>query len=761
MSRCYRECAASLSRRVLFVFFGVCLSLLQPNSLRAQEVSRQGVSARAVATPHLSIKATASATCSAPDTYTTLRSFDPEAPQYVITIDRAMPIDSGFVFGTNHYFDSAKATAFSLPPGTARARLESVNVWFAYKNTALWSEQYDLHYSLQIYGGTLEGGPAAEPLYEQKHALIDVKADNDFTTPSEATTHELWDPIEVGPVFFVAVDFGDYPADAMDRLAISSSPHLGRRVPEVFERLYEGGWYNVSDMWFGDGNQPGTNGWQLWMEATVAIESAYNGTTCLQGDILDAEGVEDYDRFGRSIAASEDYLVVGSTGTRLAGASDTEVGNLRFFVRNGSSWYQQVRLEASDQLYGEGFGSAVALSGDYAVAGAPNKGVHNVMDGAGAAYVFARTGATWKEQVRLTASDATQEDRFGASVAISGNFIAVGATGRNEPGAPDAGAVYVFERTGGPVTPWTQQAVLVPNDPRPEAGFGHAIALDGDVLVVGAPGWDHNGTRGAGAAYVFTRQNGSWVQTARLTAFDPSEYSLFGASVSVSGDHLVVGAPGADAAYVFMREGASWIHTAKIVPSEKQNVWVPDEFGASVAISDDRVLVGAPGAGVAYLFTNSGTGWEESFKLTAGLETLDFGRNVSLNRSFAFVADPDFEATMFDPYTGAVYVYALSGSPVSVEHVDDVPDQSFEIEGPYPNPFDAETRFTLQLDRSQTVSIEVFDLTGRRVAELHRGALAAGSHTFTFRAESLPAGVYLVRVTGEQFSTTRSVFHLK
>lgn len=744
----------------MIALFGVCCALLHPYTLHAQEISRQGVYTRAVAapTPLLSVKAAASATCSTPDTYTTIRNFDPQELPSVYTVDRAMPIDSGFVFGTNHYFDPAKATAFSLPVGTTHARLENVNIWFAYKNTALWTEQYDLYYTLQIFDGTLEGGPAGEPLHEQRHALIDVKADNDFNTPSESTSHELTDPVEVGAVFFVSVDFGDYPDDAMDRLAIASSTPLDRRVPEVWEKQYDGVWYNVSDTWFDDKE---VNGWQLWMEASLAVESEYTGTTCLQGVVLEAPGVEDYDRFGRSLAASGDYLVVGSTGTQLAGASDTEVGNLRFFVRNGANWYEQVGLEASDQLYGEGFGSAVALSGDYAVAGAPNKGVHNVMDGAGAAYVFTRTGATWKEQVRLTAGDASQDDRFGAAVAIDGDLLAAGATGRNETGAPDAGAVYVFERSGGPVAPWTEQALLVPNDSQPEAGFGAAIAVNGDHLLIGAPFRDQNGTRDAGAAYVFARENGSWVQSALLMAADPGENGLFGASVALSEDYLVVGAPGTEAAYVFSHEGTSWAQVAKLVASEEKNAWAPDEFGASIAFSENRLLVGAPGAGMAYLFSGSGTEWPETFKLTAEQATLDLGRNVALTGSYAFVADPDFEATLFDPYTGAVFLYTLSGSPVSAEPVHDIALQSDMIEAPYPNPFEAGTHFTLQLDRYQHVAIEVFDLTGRRVAELHRGMLAAGSHSFTFNAGSLPAGAYLIRAAGERFTATRSVFHLK
>src|SRR5690606_24484577 len=196
---------------------------------------------------------------------------------------------------------------------------------------------------------------------------------------------------------------------------------------------------------------------------------------------LGAEGPGEFDRFGTSVAATADAVVVGSTGTRLAGASDTEVGYLRFFARHDGQWRQQARLAPADQIYGEGVGSAVALDGGYAAAGAPRKGLRSAVDEAGAVYVFARSGTAWTQQTRLAAGDARDEDHFGTSVALSGDLLVAGAPDKDVGPAPNAGGAYVFTRTG---AGWTEQARLTPPDLPADAAFGRAVAVSSDYILI-------------------------------------------------------------------------------------------------------------------------------------------------------------------------------------------------------------------------------------------------------------------------------------
>ena len=181
----------------------------------------------------------------------------------------------------------------------------------------------------------------------------------------------------------------------------------------------------------------------------------------------------------------------------------------------------------------------MALSGDTALVGAPYKTVAGRYQ-AGAAYVFTRTGTIWSQQAELTASDGAAGDGFGTSVALSGDTALVGAPGKTVGGQIAAGAAYVFSGTG---TSWSQQAELSDPDAAVEDEFGTSVALSGDTALVGAPQKTVAARYHAGAAYVFTRSGTSWSQQAELTASDAAARDEFGCSVALSGDTALVGAP--------------------------------------------------------------------------------------------------------------------------------------------------------------------------------------------------------------------------
>jgi hypothetical protein len=290
---------------------------------------------------------------------------------------------------------------------------------------------------------------------------------------------------------------------------------------------------------------------------------------------------------------------------------------------------QQAYLKASNTGTSDLFGWSVAISGDTAVVGARRESSNaTVVNGnqsnnsaanAGAAYVFVRNGTTWTQQAYLKASNAGAGDEFGWSVAISGDTVVVGArsedstsAGVNGNGADNSGfnngAAYVFVRSG---TTWTQQAYLKASIPANADNFGESIAVSGDCVVVGAPGESSiatgiNGNEAdatapsAGAAYVFVRNGTTWTQQAYLKASNTQAFDDFGFSVAVSGETVVVGAyledgvndgfPSSGAAYVFVRNGTTWSQQAFLKGS---NTGAGDGFGISVSVSGETLVVGA------------------------------------------------------------------------------------------------------------------------------------------------------------------------
>lgn len=209
---------------------------------------------------------------------------------------------------------------------------------------------------------------------------------------------------------------------------------------------------------------------------------------------------------------------------------------------------------------------------------------------AGSAYVYKREGTTWLRQVRLIAGDAEEEDAFGISVAVSGQTILVGADMDDDKGL-DSGSAYVFTYDG---SAWKEAAKLLADDGQAGAQFGASVALSGNVALVGAPG--------ANAAYVFWYNGEKWMQEARLTG--EKEGDLFGTSVSIDSDYVVVGAPKSGALYVFKFDGSAWALEGRVTAKDAAP---GQDFGGSISISGDKILAGAMGdndqTGAVYAYT--------------------------------------------------------------------------------------------------------------------------------------------------------------
>ncbi len=217
------------------------------------------------------------------------------------------------------------------------------------------------------------------------------------------------------------------------------------------------------------------------------------GTGWTQRQKLIADDGAPFDRFGSSVALSGGIVVVGAYHDDIA--VNVDQGSAYVFTRANGGWMQQQKLTADDGAANDLFGWAVALSGDTTVVGAFGGNMSR-----GAAYVFTRSGTVWTPQQKLTANDGAAGDNFGFSVAISGDTVAVGAFTDDIGANQDQGSVYAFTRSG---TAWMQQQKFTANDGTAGDRFGRSVALSGDTLVTGANNKTIGTNMGQGAAYVF------------------------------------------------------------------------------------------------------------------------------------------------------------------------------------------------------------------------------------------------------------------
>ena len=336
-----------------------------------------------------------------------------------------------------------------------------------------------------------------------------------------------------------------------------------------------------------------------------------------------------------------------------------------------------IRLAVEEKRVAGRFGNAVAFDGDTLVVGAE-------LDDAGAVYVYTApvgewsSAIDWSEAVRLTPPDGMSGDKFGSSVAVDGGTIVVGAPGNDQ----DAGAAYVFTKSAEAWQNISSAAIRLPAPAgAPGDQLGTAVAVDGDTVVVGAPGVDSSAAQDAGAAYVFVRSDEGWsasITGVTLTASDEVTADAFGRSVSIDADTIVVGAPRAagpnhddqGAAYVFTKSGDEWNTTDSDVKLTSATGGAGDRFGFSTSIDGDTIAVGAPIAlsrlvlrcGTVHLFNKPAGGW------SASSDSYQFSDCDSVGDRFGYSVDVDGDAVMMgvpqptSSFEGAGRAYVLTRS---------------------------------------------------------------------------------------------------
>jgi hypothetical protein len=298
-----------------------------------------------------------------------------------------------------------------------------------------------------------------------------------------------------------------------------------------------------------------------------------------------------HDAFGWAVAINGDTLAVGSP---FADAMGGDSGAVYVYTRAAGVWSLQQKLTGSTTDGGDRFGFSVDIKGNSLIVGAKTDEVDSVV--AGSAFVFTRSGSVWTEQGLLKATAGLDGDAFGSAVRLSGDYAVVGAEFADTAGGTDAGAAYVFKRTAGV---WSGQlAVLTSNAPAENALFAHAVAIDGGTIVVS----DHNRSSSAGRAVVYTGADSTWTVQQTLSASDGQSFDFFGHALSIVGDSLLVGAYQADlesnidrgAAYRFTRSGSAWTQIDKYLASDASTTSESERFGFDVSLTPGVAAVGAP-----------------------------------------------------------------------------------------------------------------------------------------------------------------------
>lgn len=355
---------------------------------------------------------------------------------------------------------------------------------------------------------------------------------------------------------------------------------------------------------------------------------------------VSASDGENDDEFGWSVATFGEVVIAGAPGVDDVGA--TNRGGTYFYERQSDGTWLPADSKVGDQGSDQ-FGYSIDVDGDYAVIGAPRPG-----QSTGLEYIkiFGRQGDGSWSQIEKPIDETATRDDFGHSVGISGLRVLAGAPKTDLPTAngtlTDAGAAHVIDDLGLPQPSWPEGPThtLRASDAAANDWFGYAVAIEGEIAVVGAPGQGGH----ANKAYVFERQiDGTWEEHQILSPSSPQSAGGFGWSVAIDEDIIAVGAPYEDsafgAAYLYEQEpDGSWTYAGRVVASDRSE---DASFGIRVSLNNGVLLVGAEfggGAtsayGRAYLFSRSGTGsWEERLSVSpidaVGGDRYGFGADIS------------------------------------------------------------------------------------------------------------------------------------
>ena len=367
-------------------------------------------------------------------------------------------------------------------------------------------------------------------------------------------------------------------------------------------------------------------------------------------------------QFGYSVALSGNTALIG------AWSEDDAKGAAYFYTKSGQTWVESQRIQLSHPSLFDDFGANVALEGDTAVVSAAGSSIYH-HNNAGAVYVYNLARESWVQRQVLTAPGAPRFGYFGLSLALKGDYLAVGDPSATVDGKFFQGAVFVFVRSDGV---WTFRQEITAADGVAYDRFGGTVAVSADGTIFADSEAPVNGVSGAGTVYVFTLEGDTWTETQKLTASDPEDNAYFGSAIACGDSAIFVGAfgatvngyEGAGKVYVFTNNGGSFTEIQQVMAPEPKAF---SSFGGSIAISGSTLAISAPamelegqaGRGATYIFRGAPGSYSFRQQLTAsnGLPNSFFGHSVALSEGTVLVGAPDQPVRTEFP-DGAAYFYS-------------------------------------------------------------------------------------------------------
>lgn len=435
--------------------------------------------------------------------------------------------------------------------------------------------------------------------------------------------------VKVGVRFYDQSGFITGELQYIDNIIFESpSGNIVELRNSSFEQWQIRNWKEIIKKLASDGNDENGYGYSVSISGDYAVVGACDGVYILykfqDGDDNWGE-IKKISMIGLSVSISGDYVVAGNaTENNMTGAA-------YIYNRNqdgANDWGLVKRIVASDSSETSLYGYSVSMDGNYLIVGAiyepDDENGNNPLDYAGAAYLYYKDqGSTgnWGQVKKLVASDRGVEQGFGSSVSIDGEIIAVGAIGNStdesgEYPLPEAGAVYLFMRNYPVADNWGQYKKLVAGDRYEDDHFGLSVSLSDGILAVGAVGQDYNATGGgflsdAGAVYVYQQNSGgpeNWGQVSKIVASDRAEDDEFGSSVSIFNNYLLVGAPynatdesgsnainQSGAAYIFFKDHGGLDAWEELNKLVAGNRGEKNRYGISVDLCGNYAIIGAQG----------------------------------------------------------------------------------------------------------------------------------------------------------------------
>jgi hypothetical protein len=336
-----------------------------------------------------------------------------------------------------------------------------------------------------------------------------------------------------------------------------------------------------------------------------------------------ADSTDAGDHMGYSVAINGNYAVVGSPYDEVQGLSAR--GSAYVFEKVNGYWIQRARLSADDGLANDHFGFAVSIYGDYVAVSAVDDDTGFFADH-GSVYIFHRSGISWLQEFKIRASDYFAFDKFGTSISVYNDKILIGSPGDDNGSINETGSIYFLQRSG---ATWVETNKFYRPGFNPGEHFGYSVSMNSDYAIAGAPDATENAALYIGIAAVYVLNGATWAFQTLLSPTNETDDAAFGYSVSIYGNHAVVGRlfPGQGYFYVYRRTGSTWTQIQEEVIAGSVR------FGISVSMSQDYIVVGRSlhESNIAYVYKRKADGSRWDFLREIGFQrpVINYGQEVS------------------------------------------------------------------------------------------------------------------------------------